>query len=94
MYSLVQSSPRPEICRRRSVRPNPEASATFINDSSGRGAMPRPGCDIEPRNRVCHLDYDIIQSMLKGKEATKILKKLVDCIYKKLDALAVSINGK
>jgi hypothetical protein len=56
--------------------------------------MPRPGCDIEPRNRVCHLDYDIIQSMLKGKEATKILKKLVDCIYKKLDALAVSINGK
>ncbi|KAH8728898.1 hypothetical protein GQ44DRAFT_701261 [Phaeosphaeriaceae sp. PMI808] len=72
----------------------PKASATFLNDPSGRGAIPRPGCDIEPRNRVCHLDHDIIQSMLKGEEATEILQKLVDCIYKKLDALALSIDSE
>jgi hypothetical protein len=71
-----------------------KASATFINDPSGRGATPRSGSNIEPRNRVCHLDHDIIQSMLKGEEATKIPHKLIDCIYKKLDALALSIDSE
>lgn len=32
--------------------------------------------------------------MLKGEEATEILEKLVDCIYRKLDALALSIDSE
>lgn len=56
---------------------------------SGRAAIPRDGTHIEPRNRVCYLDHDIIQSMLKGNEATEILQKLITNVHNQFELIDV-----
>lgn len=70
----------------------PKAAAeTFIKDITGYSAKPVPGTDhIEPRNRICYRDHELLHSLLHGKSLASLSNTFHEAILKRFDYLPVT----
>ncbi|KAF2185800.1 cytochrome P450 [Zopfia rhizophila CBS 207.26] len=67
----------------------PVASASFVRDNSGIAAKPKPGTNVESRNRICHRDHEIIRSMFQGPELSDLIDRFSGLLYEKMHHLPI-----
>ncbi|KAF2279511.1 cytochrome P450, partial [Westerdykella ornata] len=65
------------------------ACASFLRDNTGTSAKPRPGTYIQPRNRICYRDHEILRSMLQGQQLDDLTVKFSRLLYDRIGALPI-----
>ena len=67
------------------------ASETFVNDISGYSAKPLPGTEhIEPRNRICYRDHEILKTLLQGSEISHLTGTFQSALLERFSRLPIT----
>jgi hypothetical protein len=67
-----------------------EASASFVRDTSGIAAKPRPGSTIDPKDRICYRDHEIIHSTFRGPRLADLVQTFSRLLQESIRTLPVS----
>ncbi len=89
----TKSNPGPAqkfIAARLFGMPRP-ASETFVNDVSGYSAKPLAGTEhIQPKNRICYRDHEILKSLLQGSQLAQLTATFSESLLKHFEQLSVT----
>ncbi|PVH99415.1 cytochrome P450 [Periconia macrospinosa] len=65
------------------------ASELFLKDDSGYNSTPRKGSEVEPRNRICYRDRQLLTALLQGSEVSTMIERFTLRISRKFHDLPI-----
>lgn len=65
------------------------AAESFLRDRSGYSSTPTKGSNVEPRNRICYRDRQMLTQLLHGPEVSTMIERFTHRLCRKVHSLPI-----